>query len=83
VNWDVGVDRGNDRFSLGIVIRDSDGRFVAARATSRNGCVDPTSGEAMASFQAAKLCQELGLQNVILKGDAKVVVKGVNSKERI
>jgi ribonuclease HI len=83
VNWDVGVDRGNDRFGLGIVIRDSDGRFVAARATSRNGCVDPTSGEAMASFQAAKLCQELGLQNVILEGDAEVVVKGVNSKERI
>jgi acyl-CoA thioesterase FadM len=50
------VDRGNDRFDLGIVIRDSNGRFVAARATSRNGCVDPTSGEAMASYQAAKLC---------------------------
>jgi ribonuclease HI len=45
--------------------------------------MDPTSGEAMASYQAAKLCQELGLQTVILEGDAEVVVKGVNSKERL
>jgi hypothetical protein len=30
VNWDVGVDRENDRFGLGMVVRDSDGRFVVA-----------------------------------------------------
>ena len=62
---------------------EDDGRFVAARATSWNGCVDPTSSEAMASYQVAKLCQELGLHNIILEGDAEVVVKGVNSKERL
>ena len=62
---------------MGIVICDSDGRFVVARTVSRKGCVDPTTGEALASFG-----KELDLSCIVMEGDAQVNVKGINSFER-
>jgi hypothetical protein len=35
------------------------------------GLLEPTSGEALASFHAASLCKELGIQQVYLEGAQK------------
>lgn len=64
------------------LIRDSDGRFVAARTVSRSGFIDPTAGEALAFFHAVKFCKELDLSCIILEGDAQIIVNGVNSSNR-
>lgn len=58
---------------MGIVVRDSNGRVAAARIISRCGWLDPTSGEALASYHTTSLCKELGLSQVIMEGDAQVV----------
>ena len=70
VNWDVGMDWSMDRFGLGMVVRDSNGHCVVARTVPQHGRVDPTTGEALASFHAVDFCKELGLSCIILKGDA-------------
>lgn len=55
---------------------------VAARVVLRNGCVDPTVGEALASLHTVQFCQELGLSCIILEGDAQLIVIGINSSSR-
>jgi hypothetical protein len=82
IKWDVGFNRATDKFGMGIVIRDADGRFVTARIVSRKGSVDPTTGEALASFSAVSFGKELGFSCIVLEGDAQVIVKGINSLER-
>ena len=50
INWDVGFNQATDKFGMGIVIRDADGRFVASGTVSQKGSVDPITGEALAFF---------------------------------
>jgi hypothetical protein len=64
------MDRSMDRFSMGMVVRDSNSKFVAARIISLSGCIDLASVEALASLHAVKFCKELGLSCIILEGDA-------------
>ena len=78
------MDQPLDRFGMGMVSRDSDGRIVVARAVSRNGCVDSMVGEALTSFQAVNFFKELGLSSIILEGDhAQIIVKGLTLLIRI
>jgi hypothetical protein len=39
------MDQSLGRFRMGVVIRDSNGKCVAARVVTRYGCVDPTGAE--------------------------------------
>lgn len=48
--------------------------MCAAQTMVRPSFLDPTSAEAMAASLAAKLCGDLGLLEIQLEGDAKVVV---------
>ena len=60
ISWDFGLNRATARVGMGMVVRDSHGKFVAARIVSRCGCLDSTSGEALASYHAAILCKDNG-----------------------
>jgi hypothetical protein len=62
-----------------IVVCDDRGRVTAAASKRRHGSFEPTIGEALASFHAASFCKDLGIQQLWLEGDAKIIVDVLNS----
>jgi ribonuclease HI len=78
-NWDVAINKAQGNVGVGVIIRDENGWIVAAMSRTRQGLLEPTTGEAFGAFQAARLITELGLQNIILEGDAKQIVDAINS----
>ena len=64
---------------MGAVVRNSAGGVVAVRCMRKDGLTDPLVAEAWAGGQALKFGKELNLNNLILEGDAKVVVEAVLS----
>ena len=59
VNCDVAFKKDVQRVGVRIIVRDHKGRV---------------SAETIASYYAAQLCNQMGLQRVILEGDAKTVM---------
>ena len=45
------------------------------------GAPEPSSAEAVGAYSTVCFCQVLGIQNLIIKGDAQVVTKAICSKE--
>lgn len=64
VNCDTALDNAWGRFGLGVVVRDLDGRLLAAQSLSRSGMVEPVVAEGMASYYAVKLCKAMGHQKI-------------------
>lgn len=83
VNWDAAVDKSNGRIGLGVVIRDHLGQMYASKSQTRHGYLEPVAAEAMAALLASLLCCEMRLQQVMLEGDAKVIVDAVNARETV
>lgn len=65
---------------VGIVVRDSDGRVVAAIATVIQFIFDPPPAEAMAAWRAVLLCRKLGFTHMIFEGDSLSIVFALNSE---
>jgi ribonuclease HI len=63
---------------LSVVVRDSDGKLLAARCDFRVGWLAPAVAEAQAVLLAIQLCREMGIQKIHFEGDAKSVVDAVN-----
>jgi ribonuclease HI len=80
-NWDAGFDSKKGRVGLGVVIRDQQGKVWASKCQTKQGFLDPTTGEAMAALMAAELCVEMGITKVQFEGDAKNVVSTVLSND--
>jgi ribonuclease HI len=59
---------------MGVLIRDHIGHVKAARSTTKLGCFEPAVVEAMSLLHGLFLCVEFGLQNVVVEGDAQVVL---------
>jgi ribonuclease HI len=78
-NWDVAINKDQGRVGIGVIIRDEKGWVVTAMCRTRQGLLEPTTGEAFGAFQAAQFIMEMGLHNIILKGDAKQIVDAINS----
>lgn len=66
---------------LGMIARDSKGGIYMSACSNRQLRYQPVLAEALALRSAKFICKHLGLMNVILKGDCKVVVDAANSKE--
>jgi hypothetical protein len=49
---------------LGVIIRDQQGKVWASKCQTKQGFLDPTTGEAMAALMAAELCMEMGISKV-------------------
>jgi hypothetical protein len=77
-NWDVAIDKSCGRMGIDVVIRDEKGQVIVATSKTRLGSFEPTTGEALASFRATSLCRDLGIQQLFLEGDAKLVVDAIN-----
>ena len=65
--------------SLGMVVRDNMGRVVAAKCLMVLGHLDPAAAEALGAYHATLFSQEVGVNQLILEGDAQQVVIAVNS----
>jgi ribonuclease HI len=48
--------------------------MVASKSQCLNGFIEPTTAEAMAALMAVQFCVEMGIQQVLLEGDAKNVI---------
>ena len=78
-NWDVAIDKSNERVGIGVVLRDEKEHVFAAMYKTRMGLLEPTTGEAYAAYHAVCLCRDMGVQNLFLERDAKKIVEAINS----
>lgn len=62
-----------------VVVQEDRGRVIATLSKTRLGLFEPTTREALASFHAACLRRNLGIQHLFLEGDVKLVVDALNS----
>ncbi|XP_042954744.1 uncharacterized protein LOC122291171 [Carya illinoinensis] len=70
-NWDAAVDRRKSKIGAGVVIRDWEGKIVASLSSPKNFFPDAHLVESYRVLKAVILCQQLGIKQVIFKGDAK------------
>jgi hypothetical protein len=78
-NWDTAIAKHTGQVKMGFVIQNHNGDMLAARNYTHLGYVEPTSIEAMATMVAIQLARDMGLMQVQLEGDAKVVIDVVLS----
>lgn len=83
VNFDGGLDKINKTSGLGIVIRNADGSFRAARAVHIGNLMNPMVLEGMAARESLVFAKELGLQKVQLEGDSQRVIQMIQKEEEI
>ena len=81
INWDTAICSKWGTVGMGAVIHDSAGRVLATRCQVTTGRFAPFAAEAWAGGQAFIFGKELGLTNIILEGDSRIVVDAVNSAE--
>jgi len=79
INWDAAISKEKLKMGVGIVIRDAEGRLVAAKTKTVPYIVDPTAAETMAAWFAVEFGRELGAARVVLEGDSLVVVSGLRT----
>jgi ribonuclease HI len=65
---------------VGIVLRGHNERVTAVRSFTRLGFLEPTTAEAVVTVLAVQFCKEMGVQNVILEGDAEVIIKALQAQ---
>ena len=80
MNWDAAVGKQAGRIGLGAVIRNHRGEMVAARSLTRVGLLEPAAAEALAATMAIQLARVMGLLQIYVEGDAKVIVEAVVSQ---
>jgi hypothetical protein len=81
INWDASLDVSRKRMGMGIAIRDYRGKLLVAYCATREFITDPATAEALTAWQAAQLSHRLGLQNIVLEGDALEVVNVLRTEE--
>jgi hypothetical protein len=77
-NWDVAIDKSNARVGIKVVLRDERWIVIAVMCKTRMGVLEPITGEACAAYHVVCLCRDLGVQNLLLEGDAKQIVEAIN-----
>jgi ribonuclease HI len=82
VNVDAAIDKGVGRMGFGIILRDHEGNFLAAKSATQMGLWDLEAVEALAAYLGVILGQEMGVQQLILEGDAKQIIDAIQAKDR-
>jgi hypothetical protein len=73
----VNVDAAVDKMGFSILLRDHEGKVLAAKCMMKMGVWESTAAEAMAAYHGIALCQERGVPNIILEGDAKQITVAI------
>jgi ribonuclease HI len=77
-NVDAAFHTGINKTSIGWVLRDHIGRFIAAETTWFDGCCSVVEGEATALLDAVQAIVQRGFSRVIFESDSKSVVDAIN-----
>ncbi|KAJ0097104.1 hypothetical protein Patl1_28743 [Pistacia atlantica] len=77
VNWDAIVRKENGTIGVGIAIRDWQGRFLATMRMKKTMLPDALVAESFAALQAVILAAYIGINQIILEGDALQVVNNL------
>ncbi|XP_040987783.1 uncharacterized protein LOC121235501 [Juglans microcarpa x Juglans regia] len=77
VNCDASVDKVNCRVGVGVIVRDWTGKVIGSLRSQRDLFPDAYLAEAFATLKAVILGKQLGLQSIILEGDAQKVVNDI------
>jgi hypothetical protein len=80
LNWDASIEKNGRKMKVGIVIRDQEGALLVANCITKIGLTNPSVAEAMGAWQSASLINQLGLQKVIVEGDALQVIQDLQKK---
>jgi ribonuclease HI len=64
---------------IGVILRDCNGEVLATLSAPKEYITAPDIAEATATLRAVYFCQELGFHQVILEGDALLVVQALNT----
>ncbi|XVF69502.1 hypothetical protein PTKIN_Ptkin11bG0087100 [Pterospermum kingtungense] len=78
VNFDGALDKDSRIGGIGIIIRDSAGLVMAAKAVNVHDVADSFTIKAIAVIQAMKFASTQGFRHVILEGDASSIIKSLN-----
>jgi transcription initiation factor TFIIIB Brf1 subunit/transcription initiation factor TFIIB len=63
------------------IVRDHEGKVIAIMCSSMKFIIDPTMVEDYVAWKVVVFCRDLGLKNVILKGDALDIVNVLRKEE--
>ncbi|TXG71894.1 hypothetical protein EZV62_000473 [Acer yangbiense] len=80
VNVDAALDVGRNKFSVGIVIRDSSGRILKSAALVFNGRTSTDIAEAKVIYEGLLLATSSGLQPLSIESDSLNVVRLCNGE---
>lgn len=77
LNCDAACDHQQGYMGMGVILRNHTGQVMAARSSTKMGFFEPAVAEAMSLLHGIFLCKELGVQNLIVEGDAQTVIKAL------
>ncbi|XP_042962747.1 uncharacterized protein LOC122297026 [Carya illinoinensis] len=80
VNFDATYDKILNRMGLGIIMRDSEGSLQACLTAPKEQVFSAAQAERAVLQRAMEMCIEMGMNQVIFKGDAKAVIDAINLK---
>ncbi|XP_062165085.1 uncharacterized protein LOC133871676 [Alnus glutinosa] len=80
INWDAAISKEKGKMRVDVVIRDEDGRVVAARAKVVSFITEPDAAKSVAAWFAVEFGRKMGCRRLILEGDSMVVVLALCAK---
>ncbi|MBA0752547.1 hypothetical protein Gogos_001374, partial [Gossypium gossypioides] len=78
--FDAAFDSQHNRSASGLVVKEQEGKIVAAKSILHENVVSPFAAEAYAGYQATMLGIQLGYLNVDILGDSKTVATKCQSE---
>ena len=81
INVDGAIPLANGHSGIGVVVRDSDSKFVAAMSLPLQGRYSIEETEAAAVEQGCVLAKKLGLERVIIESDSLLTVQAVEAND--
>ena len=82
MNIDAAIFVEDRAFAIEIVIRDWAGRVVAAAARRFHGDMDAHRAEVVVAKEGLRLAWEVGLNHIVLEGDAKNIIECFDNNKR-
>ncbi|XP_075654847.1 uncharacterized protein LOC142625016 [Castanea sativa] len=81
INVDGAIPLANGHSRIGVIVRDSDNKFVAAMSVPLQGRYYVEETEATAVEQGCVLAKKLGLERVIIESDSLLTVQAVEAND--
>ncbi|XP_059462829.1 uncharacterized protein LOC132191757 [Corylus avellana] len=80
VNVDAALNKKEGVMGFGLVMRDQEGTFLAAKCIRKRGLWESVVAEALALYHETVFGREKGVQHIVIKGDAKQITYAIHEK---